>query len=501
MAADPLPSRGWLGWAGPLAVTAFGGILRFANLGRPDAIAFDETYYAKDALALLRYGHEQQFDDSANELILASDGNWRTLDVFKDDPSFVVHPPFGKWTIAAGEWLFGVTPFGWRFAVAVLGTIAVLMTARIARRLTRSDLVGVIAGLLLAVDGMHIVMSRTAVLDMVLSFWALAAFGFLLLDRDQVRRRWADVVAVPSLWGPRLGPRPWRWAAGISLGLACGVKWSGLWFVAIFGLMTVIWDIGLRRRLGVEQPIAATLLRSAPPAFLAIVGSAVVVYLVTWTGWLVTDTGWGRTWAAGQGDSIVPDALRSLWHYHADAWRFHVGLEADHSYESSPLSWFLQTRPTSFFYESTTPADPGCFSATCSTEVLALGNPVVWWLGSLALIHQLWRWIARRDWRSGAVLAGVAAGWVPWLLYLDRTIFTFYSVAFVPYIAMALAMTTGSILGPASAAPSRRRAGIIGAGTIVGLAVLAGWWFYPIWSAQILPYVEWTWRMWMPTWI
>ena len=114
----PFPSSGWRGWAGPLAATVVGGLLRFVNLGRPDAFAFDEVYYAKDALALLRYGHEQQFDDSANELILASDGNWRTIDVFKDDPAFVVHPPFGKWVIAGGEWLFGVTPFGWRFAVA-----------------------------------------------------------------------------------------------------------------------------------------------------------------------------------------------------------------------------------------------------------------------------------------------------------------------------------------------------------------------------------------------
>ena len=177
----PFPSSGWRGWAGPLAATVVGGLLRFVNLGRPDAFAFDEVYYAKDALALLRYGHEQQFDDSANELILASDGNWRTIDVFKDDPAFVVHPPFGKWVIAGGEWLFGVTPFGWRFAVAVLGTLSILMAARIARRLTRSDLIGTVTGVLVALDGMHLVTSRTAVLDMVLSFTVLAAFGCLLV--------------------------------------------------------------------------------------------------------------------------------------------------------------------------------------------------------------------------------------------------------------------------------------------------------------------------------
>ena len=497
----PFPSSGWRGWVGPAAATLVGGLLRFVNLGRPDAFAFDEVYYAKDALALLRYGHEQQFDDSANELILASDGNWRTIDVFKDDPSFVVHPPFGKWVIAGGEWLFGVTPFGWRFAVAVLGTLSILMAARIARRLTRSDLVGTSTGLLVALDGMHLVTSRTAVLDMVLSFTVLAAFGCLLLDRDQVRHRLSThLPGDTGPWGPPLGPRPWRWAAGLALGLACAVKWSGLWYLAAFGLLTVFWDASLRRRLGLARPWSVTLLRSAPIAFVAMVGTAAVAYVVSWTGWLVTDSGWGRRWAE-DAPSVIPAPLRSLWHYHAEAWQFHVGLTGDHSYQSNPLSWFLQLRPTSFYWASFDRGESGCEADSCAAEVLALGNPIIWWIGSVALLYLVWRWIARRDWRAGAVLLAVLAGWVPWLLYLDRTIFTFYSVVFLPYLAMALAMMIGALVGPPGESSSKRRTGTLVAAGIRILVVVAAWWFYPIWTAEVIPYTQWTWRMWMPTWI
>jgi dolichyl-phosphate-mannose-protein mannosyltransferase len=497
----PFPSHGWRGWVGPLLATLVGGILRFVHLGRPDAFAFDEVYYAKDALALLRYGHEQQFDDSANELILASDGNWRTLDVFKEDPSFVVHPPFGKWVIAAGEWAFGVTPFGWRFAVAVLGTLSILLAARIARRLTRSDLVGTVTGLLVALDGMHLVTSRTAVLDMVLSFTALAAFGCLLLDRDQVRRRFATHPPGSSgAWGPPLGPRPWRWAAGLALGLACAVKWSGLWYLAAFGLLTVIWDVSLRRRLGVPRPWMVTLVRSGPIAFIAMVGTAFVAYLASWSGWLLTGGGWGRQW----GDdtvSIIPAPLRALWNYHAEAWRFHVGLTSDHSYQSNPLSWFVQTRPTSFYWKRLEGGEGECTADACAAEVLALGNPIIWWIGAVALLYLIWRWIARRDWRAGAVLLAVLAGWVPWLLYLDRTIFTFYSVVFLPYIAMALAMMIGALVGRPGDAPGRRRTGTLVAAGILLLVAMAAWWFYPVWTGELIPYEQWTWRMWMPTWV
>ena len=101
-----------------------------------------------------------------------------------------MHPPAGKWVIAIGEWMFGMTPFGWRFMVAVTGTLAVLMTARIGRRLFRSTLLGCVAGLLLSVDAMEYVHSRTALLDPLLMFWVLAAFGALVVDRDARASSW-----------------------------------------------------------------------------------------------------------------------------------------------------------------------------------------------------------------------------------------------------------------------------------------------------------------------
>ena len=75
--------------------------------------------------------------------------------------------------------------------------------------------------------------------------------------------------------------------------------------------------------------------------------------------------------------SPIPAALRSLWNYHAQAWNFHVGLTGDHSYQSNPLSWFVQTRPTSFYWSSLERGESGCEADSCAAEVLALGNPVI----------------------------------------------------------------------------------------------------------------------------
>ena len=507
-----MPSSGWRGWIGPLIVTAIAGVLRIWNLGQPHSVNFDETYYPKDALSLLRFGVERGMVEGANEALLASDGNWRTLTIFTDEPAFVVHPPLGKWTIAAGEFVFGATPFGWRIAGAVLGTFAVLVCARTVRRMTRSDLIGTLAGLLLALEGMAIVLSRTGLLDGILAFWVLVAFACLVLDRDQVRAHLAGLVtqqvaagrSIDGLaqgFGPSLGIRWWRIAAIAALGLACATKWSALWFVAFFILMSLVWDVGARRMIGVQRPWLATLARSVPTtaviAFVLIIG----IYLLSWTGWFLSDDGWGRTWAAAQGPSFMPDAIRSLWHYHAEAWNFHVKLSSPHSYKSNPLSWPFQTRPTSFYWNSVKEPTPQCPSANCAAEVLALGNPIIWWAAILAVLHQLWRWITVRDWRSGAVIVGIAAGWLPWLLYLDRTIFTFYTVVYVPFVVMALAMSMGALLGPPDASEKRRARGAFVAGTLLILIVVAAWWFYPVWTGQVLPYGEWQLRMWMPTWV
>ncbi len=99
----PMPSDILWGWVGPILIALFAGGLRFWRLGTPKSFVFDETYYAKDAFSLLKFGVEQNFvkgddktKDLANQRILAGDFN----DVFAGSPSYVVHPPGGKWVIA-----------------------------------------------------------------------------------------------------------------------------------------------------------------------------------------------------------------------------------------------------------------------------------------------------------------------------------------------------------------------------------------------------------------
>ncbi|MGX1365294.1 dolichyl-phosphate-mannose-protein mannosyltransferase [Streptomyces canus] len=502
----------WSGWGGPLAVALFAGVLRFWRLGDPRAVVFDETYYAKDAWAMLRLGYEGTWPDRklADPQILAHP----QVIPLSDGGVFVAHPPTGKWVIAAGEWLFGLTPFGWRFMSAVLGTLSVLMLCRIGRRLFRSTLLGCLAGVLMAMDGLHLVMSRVALLDLVVSFFVLAAFGCLLIDRDGARARLAAVLPVAEDGRVRpdegiadragTGVRPWRLAAGVLLGLAASTKWNGLYFLVFFVVLTLAWDVGARRVAGAQRPRRAVLRRDAAWSLVSLVPVAVITYVATWTGWFLSDDGYGRHWADGRGGpwAWIPAPLRSLWHYEHAVYVFNVGLHSPHKYDSNPWSWLVLGRPVLFHYESPEPGVDGCRTTVdCSQTVLALGTPVLWWSACGALAYLLYRWALRRDWRAGAVLCGVGAGYLPWFLYQDRTVFSFYAVVFVPYLCLAVAMTLGALSGPPGATRRRRVRGVVAAGALVLLIAWNFIYFFPLYTGRTIPYADWHSRMWLDTWI
>jgi dolichyl-phosphate-mannose-protein mannosyltransferase len=503
----PMPHDRLLAWVGPLLITAFAGVLRLLDLGTPAKFVFDETYYPKDAYGLLQFGVEHSFIDKANERILAGD-----LDVFAG-PAFVVHPPAGKWLIAAGEWAFGMNPFGWRVAIALFGTLSVLVMARVVRRLTRSTLLGCLAGFLLALDGLHLVESRIALLDLPAMVWLLLAFGALLIDRDWARRRFADAAeplgrVARGTWGPTLLWRPWRLAAGVCFGVAAATKWNAAFAIAAFGLLTWFWDIGARRAIGAafaQAASAARLAVDAAVAFLTVVGTAIVVYVVSWTGWLLSSDGYARDWAATHPArglaALWPDALRSLWHYHYEIWFFHVNLTEEHQYASSPWGWLFVARPVSFEWVDNIGPNSGCPTDRCVQEIIGIGTPVLWWGAVLALVACAVWWLAARDWRFGVPVVGVAATWLPWFAYTNRPIFYFYAVVILPWLVIGVTLVAGKILGPPDAPPRRRMWGAAAVGGFTLLVLLNFAYLYPILTDQVIPYDAWLQRMWFRSWV
>ncbi len=503
-----LDARRGVRWGLFGGVTAIAVVTRLWNLGSPDRLVFDETYYVKDGWTLWNLGYEASWPAESDPLFNAGQ-----TDIFLTDPSYVVHPPLGKWIIGAGMALFGPdNPTGWRIGVAAAGILLVVLTMLVMHLLTKSTVLSTLAGLFVAVDGVGIVMSRVALLDGILALFVLLGVGAILLDRQWsalrlamwIRRR--EDAGRPTDWGPVLLWRPWLIAAAIAFGLAAGVKWNGIYFLAAFALYSVAVDVFARRRAGIAFWVSGTLLRQAPVSFLLTVPIALATYLVTWTGWFLSDNGYDRHWAEAPGNawsgilSWVPLSLQSLWHFESSVYAYHVGEHRPHSYQANPLTWLLMVRPTSMFYEGADQGVNGCLAQSCGTEIIALGNPFIWWAGTAAAIFLVYRLIRYREWRVGFVLLGLGAGYLPWLAYLDRTVFQFYTIAFLPYLCMALALALGVLLGNGRDPTWKRLGGIRIVGVFLAFVLAGSIFFWPLWAGVQLDFTYLQIHWWLPTW-
>lgn len=435
------------------AVTVFAAVLRLIRLDDPKVLVFDETYYAKDAC-------------------------WYVLTSAPvcgvESEVTMVHPPLGKWLVALGIRLFGYDSFGWRIGAAVAGIVTIALIYLLARRLLRSTTGAVIASTLLAIDFLHFVESRIAMLDIFVPLFGLAGILFLVYDRDQLFDE-----REPGGQLPRPLQRPWRIAAGGAAGLAVASKWSGAFFIVMMLVLAVVWEWRARRERGEPRPALQVLRHEVAPLALWFVIFPLLVYSFTYIGRLP-----GPDDGCPERDGIW---VNRVFEQQKCMLNFHKNLESDHSYQSPAWSWLLLKRPVSYYFDTDPNGD--------YKEIFATGSPFVWWVSLLALMFVAFRWIRRRDPRGpeGVILAGFIFTYVPWLIaefFSDRSaVFLFYLLPTVPFMCLALAYI-GSSIGRSWEA----KAAI---GIFLAAAIGFFIFYYPLLAKVPLPQDQWDRRIWI----
>ncbi len=349
--------------------------IRFWRLGRPPEIVFDEVHFVGQARHYLRA-----------------------------EPFLDPHPPLAKLVIALGILLFGDHPASWRIGTAVLGTGLVGITYLLGRRMFGSRLAAMLAGLFVAVDGMFIVDSRIAVIDIV--YVTAAAWSYLLFFRFVQQ---ADT---------RARRRTLAWL-GVALGLCLGAK---LYVPAFTFLLVMGFLVGALIQESHESGSTSALPQAVSGrrtwgAVLLVSSVAAIGYIACFLphyflGW------WG--------------GIEDLFHYYGQViWYEQSVSSATHPYASPWWSWPLMLRPIAYW--QTFPK-----SGPVAT-IWGGGNPAIWWGALTAIVITVPQAFERRRVELVFMVTGYIvylAIWAP----IGRTLFLYHYMPAVYLGFLALAM-------------------------------------------------------------
>lgn len=484
-------------------LTRFIGLGAITDHGTP---VFDEKHYVPQAFDIV---------ESTQDPIIGG---------IELNPGFglVVHPPLAKQLIALGEFLFGYSPIGWRITNAIIGVLVVLLVMAITRRLSQSTFAASVAGLLAVCDGVLLVTSRFGMLDIIQVFFVLCAAYCLLRDTQQqdaaVLQAYANRLSIPSL-GFRIGFRWWRFACGIALGLSLSVKWSGLYYMAFFGLLAVALDAFRRHRVHARRPILGAIGLDAFPAFASLVLLPIGVYLFSWRAWFTHETSVYRhalsdgTIAPDSPLHHLPEAIAGFVYYHASVLEFHATLTNanghHHPWESKPLSWLVAGRPVLYFSNT----DVECAAGKCQQMLFLFGTPPIWWMTVPVLLWAAYSLAFRRKPQYMHPFVAFMAGFLPWLVNYDRQMYFFYAAVLVPFTIVLIALSCQELTTAASGWLAQRRRyrimpkrwPLLNNGQFIvvcylALVVAAFVYFLPILYGVLIPSTWFSQLMWLPSW-
>ncbi len=382
---------------------------------------FDEIYYARTAYEHL---HGQQ-------------------------PYETTHPPLGKLLIAVGIAIFGMTPFGWRFAGTLVGVLMLPALYLLAKQLTHKRSIASLSMIAFSLDLMHYTQTRVATIDSFPVFFILLSYLFM------VRYMQTDVFTAEE--NPRLMSRSFLrtliplFLSGLCMGLSIASKWIGLYAAAGLALLFFItiyrhWRIsclargeeentlngrGMIARQFTSKRIMLTCLFCVG-FFILIPG---VIYYLCYIPCLSP--------SGPVTIRRVIDAQIDMFSYHSSP-----GLGMDHPFQSPWWQWPLILKPMWYTQDKYEPAG-------YASTIMCMGNPWIFYIGALAMAVVLVVFLCRmakhvvassadvhqEDWGMTVLVLGIGflAQYLPWVL-VPRSMYIYHYFASVPFIILSTAV-------------------------------------------------------------
>lgn len=352
----------------------------------------------------------------------------------------ISHPPLGKVLMSFSVMIFGMTPFGWRFAGAIAGVLMLPGMYLLGRLITKRRIGAITAALLMAFDCMHFTQTRIATIDSFVTLFIIWAYYFMF--------RYALMDYYRTSFVKTLRPLA---SSGLFFGLSIASKWTG--FYAGAGLAVIFfWVLSRRIRQGLaaqkaegaladrdvvltaaqEWPFRTIMTLLSCVVFFIVIPS--VIYYVSFIPWFMRTEG-------GISIKKVLDASFTMYRYHAKP-----GFGMDHPYYSPWYEWPLSIKPMWYFAG-------GTVDGTAST-IFSFGNLVVWWGGLAAVFatiytllrshissppRQIIRHPEKTDTRPALLIISFLAQYLPWVP-VPRGTYIYHYFTSLPFIIQCISL-------------------------------------------------------------
>ena len=432
------------------------------------------------------------------------------------------HPPLGKVLMSFSVAVFGMNPFGWRFAGALAGVLMLPGMYLLGKLLSRSKWGGLAAMLLMAFDLMHFTQTRIATIDSFVVLFIIWSMYFMLywFRMDFFGRPFWKTLVPLGL-------------SGLFFGLSIASKWTGCYngvglaIIFFWGIWrrTVIWRSSRSALPSVQtedtddrpattnQAIAGrgwSILASVASCLVFFIIIPFVIYYLSYIPYFAYNGGVSvqKVIQAAVGNYFTTGQVGGMLGYHAEP-----GLGMDHPFYTPWYEWPLIVKPIWY-------ASSAYNTAETASTILAMGNPAVWWTGLAGLVSVAVIFILRHirrpapltadrrlsanaafsfhplkdEPRLGLLLIGFLVQYVPWML-VPRGTYIYHYFPSVPFIILCT-VTCLDLLHL-----RHRKAALIAGGVLLFAAFILFIAFFP-YASGITVSRQWLDAMkWFPGWI
>ncbi|MEO5359597.1 MAG: phospholipid carrier-dependent glycosyltransferase [Nitrospirota bacterium] len=352
-------------------------------------------------------------------------------------PYETTHPPLGKVFIEAGIIIFGMNPFGWRFAGALFAAFIPGIAYIFGYRLFGRMRYAMIASVLMTFDFMRVAQGRMATVDTYAVF-------FIILMYYYMYRYWGSMTTSPlQTDGLARDARLYLGLSGLFFGLGVAVKWISIY--AGGGLAVIFFASIIRRYIEfgnlsktaaphkagkkqrqprIKQTAQINIKRLHVAAVKAIQYAALFFILIPAVIYVLSYVPTVKYHG-------VAELLSTVKQSQTDMYNYHKNLVAEHPFSSKWYEWPIIKKPL-WLYNGTVPDDQ-------VQSIVSMGNPAVWWLGIAAVAVVLGAALAGKRADAGVlvIITGLCAQYLPWAA-VPRLTFIYHFYASVPFVIFCI---------------------------------------------------------------